>query len=112
MKKLLVALAAIVSFTIPAFAQSNKPNKQDNVSKKPVVCYPTADLFTVVQEKFKEEVAFVVAHEYSDETLVAMFVNLEKGTYTLVEFNNETACVLASGAGFKLQPLKPPGIPI
>lgn len=112
MKKVLLALAAFFALNTPAFSQTPQQKQKDNVFNKPVVCYPTPDLLTVMQEKFKEELAFIVAHEYNEETLIAMFVNTEKTTYTIIEFNHETACILATGAGFKLLPLKPPGIPI
>ena len=108
MKKFLAAFAVILAFTSPVAAQQ----KPDNTSKKPVSCFPVTDVLKVVQEKQKQQVAFVVSHDYSDETMVAMFINLETTTYTIIEFNHETACVLASGSGLKLQPLKQPGIPI
>lgn len=112
MKKVLLALATIFALNTPAFSQAPQQKQKDNVFNKPVVCYPTPDVITVIQEKFKEELAFIVAHEYSDETLVAMFVNTDNGNYTILEFNHEMACILATGTGFKLLPLKPPGIPI
>ena len=111
MKKILVLLAAFFALNSTAFAQTSPQQKQkDNVYNKPIVCYPTLDALTVIQEKFNEELAFILAHEYSDETLIAMFVNTEKSTYTLLELNDQTACILATGAGFKLLPLKPPGL--
>ena len=109
MKKFLAAFAVILAFTSPVAAQQ-KPDNSSN--KKPVACFPATDVLKFVQEKQKQQVSFVVSHDYSDETLVAMFVNLETTTYTIIEFNHETACVLASGSGLKLQPLKQPGIPI
>jgi hypothetical protein len=110
MKKLLAVFAAIFAINSPVFAQTAQEKQRDNVYNKPVLCYPAVDLLAAIQENFKEETAFVVSHEYSAETLVAMFVNTETGTYTIIEFNSEMACVLASGAGFKLLPLKYPGI--
>lgn len=106
MKKFLAALAVFLACVSPVQAQTKD---KDNVQRKPVMCYPAKELLTFLQEKHKEQPVFILSHNYSDETLIALMVNPDTGTYTLFEFNAETACVLASGQNFKMVPVPPPG---
>lgn len=93
MKKLLVILALSSS----ALAQANQEIKFTDV-KKPVKCTDTKQLFTGLKTVFNETMTWNSSNAILDDrTSVAIFKNKQNGSWTLVEYDDTIACVLASG---------------
>ena len=90
MKKLLVALLML---PILSFAQQT-----NNTVNKPVYCFPKIAVLTNITEKHKEKLVFVSTNQLNiSSTKIALFSNDETGTWTLIEFGNEFACILGAG---------------
>jgi hypothetical protein len=73
-------------------------NAQDieafNVSKK-VICADTKSVFkNITESKYKELPVWVGRTEDSTMSIIA---NEETGTWTLIQFNKEVACVIDAG---------------
>ena len=72
------------------------------VMRKPVVCMTPEILFTQLYDDYKERPEWVWGNQTSD-SWISLFSS-EQGTWTLIEFNKTTACVL--GMGVKEKALK------
>ena len=91
MKKLLVILA------LSSSALANQEIKFTDV-KKPVKCADTKQLFTGLKTVFNETMTWNSSNAILDDrTSVAIFKNKQNGSWTLVEYDDAIACVLASG---------------
>lgn len=91
MKKLLVILA------LSSSALAN-PNIKFTDIKKPVKCADTKQLFTGLKTEFNETMTWNSSNAILDDrTSVAIFKNKQNGSWTLVEYDDTIACVLASG---------------
>jgi len=91
MKKLLVILA------LSSSALANPDIKFIDV-KKPVKCANTKQLFTGLKTEFNETMTWNSSNAILDDrTSVALFKNKQNGSWTLVEYDDTVACVLASG---------------
>lgn len=91
MKKLLVILA------LSSSALANPDIKFTDV-KKPVKCADTKQLFTGLKTVFNETMTWNSSNAILDDrTSVALFKNKQNGSWTLVEYDEDIACVLASG---------------
>lgn len=66
--------------------------------KKPVKCAQTKELFTGLQNDFGETSIWNSSNAMlEDRTTIALFKNQKTGSWTLLEFDYEIACVLATG---------------
>ena len=93
MKKLVVVLVMSLS----ALAQASQEIKFTDL-KKPVKCTETKALFTGLKTVFNETMAWNSSNAIIDDrTSVAIFKNKQSGSWTLVEYDDSIACVLASG---------------
>lgn len=64
---------------------------------KPIICYPIKQFLSDIKNKYGEE-AMVMGVEGTMESVgMALYINKETGTYTVVEFDAEAACVLSVG---------------
>ena len=72
---------------------------------KPVKCMPTRVVFETLKKDFKEVLA---AHSINDinKTHIAI-TQSPNGTWTIIEFNEQVACLLAVGTDLDLTGLLP-----
>lgn len=91
MKKL-IALLAIV----PSFAMAQDFSYQGSIE---ILCIPTEYAFNYTREQYKEKLTFVGIGTYDDQGDVSLWINEEKGTYTLMSTSKDkkVSCVLNSG---------------
>ena len=75
--------------------------------KKPVICDETDIVFKALSSSnYKESPIWLGA---SDEKLVnySLWVNASSKTWTIVQFNNEIACILGTGEAYTVIGKKP-----
>jgi hypothetical protein len=99
MKKLLALLAVIPLLTS---AQSSGPV----AIEKTVICDKTQNVLDVMMNgRFKETPMWGGEDETSRYGLL---VNRETGTWTIIQFNKDTACVLGTGDGSRSMTTRKP----
>ena len=86
MKILTLIIGLVCTSTVWAFS-----------SQKPVECFVTADVSRLLQEEFKEIVMFEGANVITGKSKIALYVNSQTGSWTMIEYDSDTACVLAAG---------------
>lgn len=69
---------------------------------KPIVCDKTNAVFAVLQEKFQEMPVWG-GKSAGDQTSYALMLNSETKTWTLLQFNTDTACILGLGNEYVTQ---------
>lgn len=79
-------------------------NAQPVKIDKPVVCDKTDTVFAVLKEKFQETPVWG-GNNSGDQTSYALMLNSETRTWTLLQFNTETACILGIGNDYVTQKL-------
>lgn len=67
------------------------------VSDKKVACFPIKQLVTILLDRYGEEPMLFGISERNDDIGVAVYINKETGTYTIIEFNKDAACILSVG---------------
>ena len=81
--------------------------EESNVAtiEKPVKCMPTRLVFETLKKDYKE---VPVAHSINDinKTHIAI-TQSDAGTWTIIEFNEHVACLLAVGTNLDLKGLLP-----
>jgi hypothetical protein len=90
MKKLLILLCLV-----SPFAYSEDVNK-------PVECFPVKKLFDAIQEKYDEKLYMILDGE-DKNVKIALTVNQETKTWTLVEYSRTTGCIIGTGKSFKIK---------
>ena len=76
---------------------------------KPVICMPVKILLSNLKDKFGEE-PMVVGHQENTDITMAVYVNQQKGTFTLIEFDDQIGCVLSAGKNVRYR--FPKGTPL
>jgi hypothetical protein len=71
-------------------------NAQPVRIEKTVVCDKTATVFAALEEKFQEMPVWGGKNS-GDQASYALMLNSETKTWTLVQFNADTACILGIG---------------
>lgn len=90
-------LVFVLAMSLSALALANPDIKFTDV-KKPVKCAKVKELFTGLKTIFGETMTWNSSNAITDDrTSVAIFKNKQTNSWTLVEFDEEIACVLASG---------------
>ena len=79
-------------------------NAQPVRIEKTVVCDKTATVFAALEEKFQEMPVWGGNNSRSNANY-ALMLNPETKTWTLVQFNTETACILGMGNNYVTQKL-------
>jgi hypothetical protein len=92
MVKYHMRLISILLLTLLCITASAEPR----VLNKPVTCDDRDRVFTVIRDEFKETPQWWGASP-AQGTHVILTVNLTTGAWTMIEFNQTTACVLAVG---------------
>lgn len=92
MKKLLVAFLLGVSLIV--YAQ--KAEKPVTTSKK-IVCLSFKKAISDLKEKYGEEPIVMGTTTNMEDVKMAVFVNPDTGSFTVLEFDEEAACIISVG---------------
>jgi hypothetical protein len=92
MKYILLFLAL---FTSVAYAQPS-------ITKKEVYCDKTEILIPVIKGKDFQEVPIWFGKGDGKAPNYSLFVNNETRSWTIIQFNNELACVIGSGESYQV----------
>ena len=99
MKKL---AAGIFLLVFVAIVNGQEPDFKFIERKKTVLCSNTITVLNGIKSFFDEKVTWFSQNELMDNvTTIALLENKKTGSWTLLEFDNNTACVLASGENTK-----------
>lgn len=96
MKKILTLLLFV--FT-SSNALAEEPTAQ--LFKKPIPCFKLDELLNHLKSEFGEVVTRKLGKLDLYDTDAIMLENEERGSWTFIEFKENTGCVLASGKGSK-----------
>jgi hypothetical protein len=67
-------------------------------TQKPVECFATSEVIKMLREEFNEAIMFDGVNKLTeDKSKIALFVNSQTGTWTLIEYDTNNACVLGAG---------------
>lgn len=91
MHKLLIALTLILAATNSSAA--DKPVR----AEKSIVCYPIKQFLKDIRTKYGEEAMIIGEEGTMEEVGMAVYINKENGSYTVIEFDKEAACVISVG---------------
>ena len=92
MKHILIFLTSTVAITASA---------QLATTKKEVYCDKTETMISVLKSRDYEESPIWIGKEKDSKAPnYSLFVNQETKTWTIIQFNKETACVLGAGESF------------
>jgi hypothetical protein len=86
MKKLIFLLATFFCVSAMAFT-----------TQKPVDCFGTPEVTKMLREEFNEVIIFDSINNLTGKSRISLFVNSKTGTWTLVEYDNDNACILGAG---------------
>ena len=99
MKHILIFLTSLVVSVVIA---------QPVTTKKEVYCDKTETLISVLKGRdFEESPIWIGKEKDSKAPNYSLFVNQETKTWSIIQFNKETACVLGAGEGFNVPSKKP-----
>jgi hypothetical protein len=73
---------------------------QESVDK-PVLCGPSQTLFSFITGPDYKEQLYWIGKTESEDSKFALLVNAKTRTWTIVEFNNDLACILGTGVDYK-----------
>ena len=65
---------------------------------RPVVCQDTTTLLEVVQKQWGEQ-AVLISKNPTDDTIVAVYVNMKTGGLTVIEMDGQVGCIIGVGQG-------------
>jgi hypothetical protein len=85
--KIILALAMVFLIIASSYAQSFQ-------AEKPVICTDIKVLFEGLKEKYDEELFW---SGVGPENKFVLMVNTRTRTWTMIEFNNNVACVIGEG---------------
>lgn len=86
MKKILALLLLVPGFSLA---------QESVVVEKSVICAQTKVVLEALKETYKEDPVWL--GQGNDRSRYSLFVNPKNGAFTLVQFNNEVACVIGVG---------------
>lgn len=86
MKTLLFSVIMLFSLSVSAFSTS-----------KPVECFGTPEVTKMLREEFNEVIIFDSVNNITGKSRMALFINHRTGTWTLIEYDNDNACILGAG---------------
>ena len=91
MFKLIIAAALALAATTSG--ATDKPVRAD----KSIVCYPIKPFLKDIKNKYGEEAMIIGEEGTMEQVGMAVYINKESGSYTVIEFDKEAACVLSVG---------------
>ena len=98
MRKIIITSALIILFGLSNAQDLNNLRFID--AKKPIKCVDTKQLFHSLNKIFGEKISRFSENDLaieSNPTFVAIFENAKTKSWTIVEYDDVWACVLASG---------------
>ena len=90
MKKILLISVAVLTLALVSISSSSS-----ETFKKDVVCDSKENIFEFLSGEDYKELPVWTGND--DRSTYAMFANDKTGTWTLVQFNKSTACILGTG---------------
>lgn len=91
MKNLVAACILCLSSTLVSAEESNWFN-----NTKPVLCGNLNEVITTLLKKYQEYPIFL-GEDGSNDSRYSLFVNKESGSWTIIQFTKNIACVLGMG---------------
>lgn len=70
-------------------------------SSKPVICLDSKEMFESIFEEYQESILMSFEPD-TENTKIVLTVNSKTKTWSIVEYNLETACLLGSGNNYKI----------
>ncbi len=64
---------------------------------KQVLCYDLASVIKILREEYQESVSFQGVNTLTEGSRIALAENTETGTWTIIEYDSTTACILGMG---------------
>jgi len=99
MKDILIFLTSFVAVTALA---------QPSTTKKEVYCDKTETIISILKgDDYQETPIWFGKEKDSKAPNYALFVNQKTKSWTIIQFNKDTACVLGAGEGANLPSSKP-----
>jgi hypothetical protein len=98
MKHILIFLTSLVCLTAIA---------QPMTTKKEVYCDKTSNLISILQGEDFEETPIWFGKGEGKAPNYSLLVNQKTKTWTMIQFNNDTACVIGSGESSNMPNKKP-----
>lgn len=93
---MLKPLFALMLISMPYYATANSWFE----TPKPVLCGPIKDMFAGLINEYKEEPIWL-GSDSREQSKYTLFVNSKTGSWTLVQYSTEIACILGVGSGSK-----------
>lgn len=87
------ALLGVLFLPALVVAQQQGPVRVD----KPVICDTTEVVFETIVNEWKEQ---PIWGSMKEDSRIMLTANLETQTWTLVQFNDEYACLIEAGQGY------------
>ena len=67
-------------------------------TQKPVDCFATSEVTKMIRDEFNETIMFDGVNNLTDgKSRITLFVNSQTGSWTLIEYDTNNACVLGAG---------------
>jgi hypothetical protein len=89
-------LAILTILLVPFMAFAKEPILID----KKVVCLKTTEMFASIQSKYGE---FPIWHGDADEGSIVITANRITNTWSIIQYNEKVACLLAVGEKFQFR---------
>ena len=90
MKKIIASIMVVMLSLSPSMVLSTE-------RQKPVKCFPLEDFYEIMENKFGEKPTFILNNTLGVNTTISLLLNKEDGSWTLVEHNKSTVCILGMG---------------
>lgn len=90
MKKYIIALSAVLL----SIGQAEEITKN-------YPCTETKRLFNWIGEEYEEKL-FIVFQQDNSKEAIALTINTETKTWTLVEYNSKKGCMIGSGSDYRI----------
>jgi hypothetical protein len=102
MKYLRLSMILLSILVLLTLITVSNPAEAGQQLMKPVECWVSEAVFKDVQDRYKEKIIWtgVPKNDPDSNSTIALAVNAKTGTWTLLEFNKDNACVLGSGKGY------------
>jgi hypothetical protein len=75
---------------------SSIANAEAFQTNKPVICDSFGEVISFLTNEYKEKLTWM-GKDLNSDTGYALLINEEKETWTFIQYNKETACVLGVG---------------
>jgi len=70
-------------------------------TEKKIVCFPAKTLLKDLKDKYGEEPMILGITTNMDDVAMGVYINKETGSYTVIEFDTEAACVVSIGKNIR-----------